>query len=58
MEAATKEILKGFLEKAEKKLEVAEKLFRSGDYEDSVSRAYYAVFARDPRASSHRRPEG
>jgi uncharacterized protein (UPF0332 family) len=44
LEPTTKEILKGYLEKAEKKLEVAEKLFHSADYEDSVSRAYYAVF--------------
>jgi uncharacterized protein (UPF0332 family) len=44
LEAATKEILNGYLEKAQKKLEVAEKLFNSGDYEDSVSRAYYAIF--------------
>ena len=44
MDATTKEILNGFLEKAEKKLKVAEKLFNTGDYEDSVSRAYYAVF--------------
>ncbi len=29
---------------AEEKLKVAEKLFKSGDYEDAVSRAYYAVF--------------
>ncbi len=27
-----------------KKLEVAERLFNSGDYEDAVSRAYYAVY--------------
>ena len=44
MEATTKKIIKGYLEKAEKKLEVAKKLFDSADYEDSVSRAYYAVF--------------
>lgn len=44
MEAMTKEIIKSYLEKAERKLEVAEKLFHSADYEDSVSRAYYAVF--------------
>lgn len=44
MEATAKKIIKGYLEKAEKKLEVAEKLFHSGDYEDAVSRAYYAVF--------------
>jgi len=44
LEAATKELIKGYLQKAEKKLEVAEKLLGSGDYEDAVSRAYYAVF--------------
>jgi len=44
LEATTKGIIKGYLEKAERKLEVAEKLFNSLDYEDSVSRAYYAVF--------------
>lgn len=44
MDLATKELIKGYLEKAEKKLRVAEKLLRSDDYEDAVSRAYYAVF--------------
>lgn len=44
MERTTKELIKGYLEKAERKLEVAEKLLRSEDYEDAVSRAYYAVF--------------
>lgn len=44
MEPTTKELIKGYLEKAERKLEVAEKLLRSDDYEDAVSRAYYAVF--------------
>lgn len=44
MESTIKELIKGYLEKAEKKLEVAEKLFNSGDFEDAVSRAYYAVF--------------
>lgn len=44
MESTIKELIKGYLEKAEKKLEVAEKLFSSGDFEDAVSRAYYAVF--------------
>lgn len=44
MEATVKKIINGYLEKAGKKLEVAEKLFDSGDYEDAVSRAYYAVF--------------
>jgi uncharacterized protein (UPF0332 family) len=44
LESTAKKIIKGYLEKAGKKLEVAEKLFDSGDYEDAVSRAYYAVF--------------
>ncbi len=44
MDLAAKELIKGYLEKAEKKLKVAEKLLRSDDYEDAVSRAYYAVF--------------
>ena len=44
MKAADKALVDGYIQKAEKKLEVAERLFKSGDYEDSVSRAYYAVF--------------
>jgi len=32
------------LKKAVERLRVAEKLFRDGDYEDSVSRAYYAMY--------------
>ena len=44
MDLGTKELIKGYLEKAERKLKVAEKLLRSDDYEDAVSRAYYAVF--------------
>lgn len=44
MEDTAKELVKGYLQKAEKKLEVAGRLMVSGDYEDAVSRAYYAVF--------------
>ncbi|MCX7794247.1 MAG: HEPN domain-containing protein [Thermodesulfovibrionales bacterium] len=44
MEQAIRELIKGYLEKAEKKLAVAKKLFLSEDYEDAVSRAYYAVY--------------
>lgn len=44
MEATTKALINGYIEKAEKKLGVAEKLLKSDDYEDAVSRAYYAVF--------------
>jgi len=44
LEATTKALINGYIEKAEKKLGVAEKLLKSDDYEDAVSRAYYAVF--------------
>lgn len=44
MDLTTKALIGGYLQKAGKKLEVAERLFESGDYDDSVSRAYYAVF--------------
>jgi hypothetical protein len=44
LDLAAKELIKGYLEKAEKKLKVAGKLLKSDDYEDAVSRAYYAVF--------------
>ena len=44
MDSTTESLIKGYIQKAEKKLEVAGKLFGSGDYEDAVSRAYYAVY--------------
>lgn len=44
MEPTTKALIDGYMQKAAKKLEVAGKLLQSGDYEDAVSRAYYAVF--------------
>lgn len=44
MEPTTKILINGYIQKAEKKLEVAERLLKSADYEDAVSRAYYAVF--------------
>jgi uncharacterized protein (UPF0332 family) len=44
LEAAAKAIIVGYMQKAEKKLKVAKKLLKSHDYEDSVSRAYYAVY--------------
>lgn len=44
MESTTKELIKGYIRKAETKAEVAGRLFMSGDYEDAVSRAYYAVY--------------
>ena len=44
MEFTTKALIIGYIQKANKKLEVAEKLLKSSDYDDAVSRAYYAVF--------------
>lgn len=44
MDETTKALINGYIQKAERKLEVAEKLLKSEDYEDSVSRAYYAVY--------------
>jgi uncharacterized protein (UPF0332 family) len=44
LDKATKELIKGYIQKSEKKLIVAKKLLVSGDYEDAVSRAYYSVF--------------
>jgi uncharacterized protein (UPF0332 family) len=44
LESTTKALIIGYIQKANKKLDVAEKLLRSSDYDDAVSRAYYAVF--------------
>lgn len=44
MKSAVKELVKGYIQKAEGKLGVARRLFASGDYEDAVSRAYYAIY--------------
>ncbi|MEJ2696148.1 MAG: HEPN domain-containing protein [Candidatus Sulfobium sp.] len=44
MKDTLKEVLKGYMENARKKLAVAERLLESGDYDDAVSRAYYAAF--------------
>ncbi len=35
---------KAHMEKAVRRLRVAEKLLRDGEYEDAVSRAYYAMY--------------
>ena len=37
-------LLKGFMEKAKSKLAAARTLLKSKDYDDAVSRAYYAAF--------------
>jgi uncharacterized protein (UPF0332 family) len=44
LESANKALIEGYIQKAQKKLEVAEKLFASGDYDDAISRAYYAAY--------------
>ena len=44
MDSTTKDIITAYMEKAEQKLAVARKLLASSDYDDAVSRAYYAAF--------------
>jgi uncharacterized protein (UPF0332 family) len=44
LDEKAKILINGYLEKAGKKLEVAKRLLASGDYEDAISRAYYAVY--------------
>ncbi len=44
MDSTTKGLIAAYLEKAEQKLAVARRLLASSDYDDAVSRAYYAAF--------------
>jgi uncharacterized protein (UPF0332 family) len=44
LDSTTEKLIKSYISKAENKLSVAQRLYDSKDYEDSVSRAYYAVF--------------
>ncbi len=44
MDKKTVSLLRGSLDKAKEKLKVAEVLFSTENYDDSVSRAYYAAF--------------
>lgn len=44
MDPTTEKVIKSYISKAENKLAVAKRLYDLKDYEDSVSRAYYAVF--------------
>ena len=44
MDSTTRELVEAYLDKARRKLEVARKLAASGDFDDAVSRAYYAAF--------------
>jgi len=44
LDPTTEKLIKSYISKAENKLAVAKRLYDLKDYEDSVSRAYYAVF--------------
>ena len=44
MDKKTVSLIRGYLNKAQEKLTVAETLLKLKDYEDAVSRAYYSVF--------------
>lgn len=44
MDKKTKSLLKGYIDKAEEKLSMAETLFNNKGYDDAVSRAYYTAF--------------
>ena len=48
MDESVSQLLDSQLKKARQKLEVASRLIESGDYDDAVSRAYYA-FTRPKR---------
>ena len=44
MDKSTQELIGGYLVKAEDKLGVAQRLLAQSDFEDAISRAYYAAF--------------
>ncbi len=44
MDKAQVELLRGYLEKGRGKLRVARDLVQRGEWDDAVSRAYYAAF--------------
>jgi uncharacterized protein (UPF0332 family) len=44
LDESTSQLLDSQMKKARQKLDVASKLIESGDYDDAVSRAYYAAF--------------
>ncbi|MBI2525370.1 MAG: HEPN domain-containing protein [Candidatus Rokubacteria bacterium] len=44
MDRAQRELMRGYLAKARDKARVARDLFAKGDWEDAVSRAYYAAY--------------
>lgn len=44
MDKSTQELIRGYLVKAEEKLGVVSRLLAQHDFEDAVSRAYYAAY--------------
>ena len=44
MDKTTQEFIRGYLTKADEKLGVAQRLLAQADFEDSISRSYYAAF--------------
>ena len=44
MDKSTQELIRGYLAKAEEKLGVVDRLLAQNDFEDAVSRAYYAAY--------------
>ena len=44
MDKSTQELIRGYLAKAEEKLGVVDRLLAQQDFEDAVSRAYYAAY--------------
>ena len=44
MDSTTKSLIAAYLEKSEQKLAVARRLLEASDFDDAVSRAYYAAF--------------
>ena len=44
MDSMTRDLIRAHLEKAQQKLATARKLLDLSDFDDSVSRAYYAAF--------------
>ncbi|HEY2385174.1 MAG TPA: HEPN domain-containing protein [Terriglobia bacterium] len=44
MDKSTQELIRGYLAKADEKLEVVNRLLAQNDFEDAISRAYYAAY--------------
>jgi uncharacterized protein (UPF0332 family) len=44
LDKSVQELIRGYLEKAEQKLGVVDRLLAQEDFEDAISRAYYAAY--------------